>query len=491
MAELRQYQKKALDKIRDEFRHGKKRVILAQPTGSGKSVIALEIIKSALKKGKRIAFCVDRLVLLDQFCEMVYDAGIEEFGIMQADNPLYMPYLPLQIITAQTLGRRSVQPFDLVCWDESHVLYSSLLKKMQEWDTTYWVGLTASPFTRGLGRHWQSIVNGTTTAQLIREGYLCQYKAYGPSKPDLKGVRTSAGDYNKKDLSQRVQKKKLYGDIINHWTKLASDRKTVAMCVDVAHAESLAEEFSRQSIKAETVHCYQSRGDIQRKLKQFKNGDIQVLTSVDQISRGFNQPDAACLIIARPTKSLNYHIQSIGRILRACPGKENAIILDHAGNIERLGFPDDEFEMYLDMGTGDKKERRKKKKESLPKTCPSCKELIAVGRKCEACGFELKRKPKIKTQEAQLAEIQKRRNKKASSENKQKKYAKLLAGAEAAGFKPGWAAVKYKEYYGVWPNKYKDTVLDIDLLSWLNSLPKYERLRAVFSMVPSQNGRAK
>lgn len=482
LVELREYQKYAFNELKIYFAGGIKRAIISQPTGSGKSHLAMEFIKGALAKNKRVGFCVDRLVLLDQFSEMVYNAGIKEFGIMQANNSLYRPSLPFQIITAQTLAKRDIEPFDLVVWDECHIIYKVLLELMKKWENTYWIGLTATPFTRGLGKYWEGLINGTSTAKLIKEGFLSEYTVYGPSQPDLKGIRMSAGDYNKKDLAKRSDKKKLIGSIVEHWFKLAADRQTVVTAVNVAHAEHIADEFKKENVAADVIHCYMNREDIKRKLKMFREGELRILSSVDMVSRGFNQPDISCLISARPTKSLNYHLQVLGRGLRIAPGKSNLLILDHAGNIERLGFPCDEFPMILNVGRDQlKKKKTESAKKAMPHPCPKCFFMKSPGQKeCPKCHFEEKRLPGIETEQGELQEIQKRRLKKSSQGNKDAIYARLLAGALVVGFKDGWAAYRYKEHFGVWPAR--KVGMDNSFYNWIKGQTKGQQFKILYSI---------
>ena len=56
---------------------------------------------------------------------------------------------------------------------------------------------------------------------------------------------------------------------------------------------------------------------------------------------GFDVPAAACAILARPTLSEMLYRQQVGRVLRPCDGKDDALILDHAGNTLRFGLPQD------------------------------------------------------------------------------------------------------------------------------------------------------
>jgi len=475
--EVRQYQEDAFNNTKAEFGKGKKRVILTMPTGSGKSHVAIKVIKGALDKGSKIGFCVDRLTLLDQITNMIYNEDIRDFGIIQANNPLYRPSENLQIMTSQTLGRRTLQPFDVIIIDECHVVYKSVTKIMKEWENTLFIGLTATPFTRGLGKIWESLVNGTSTADLIKDGFLCNYKAFGFKKPDLKGCKISGGDYNKKDLAKRSRKKELIGDIVENWFQLASDRQTVVGAVDVAHAEEIAEMFKNENVRADVIHCYLPDDEIKYKLKLFKNNEIQILSSVDLISRGFDMPALDCLICARSTKSLNYHLQFLGRGLRPAPNKNHLLILDHAGNIERLGYPDDDFEMKLDMGI--KKQQPRVKSEKLPKPCPQCG-FLTKSRKCENCGFEKKRRSTVIYKEGELIELQKNNKKTISIEDKDKLYSKLLAGAKAAQFNDGWAAYKFKEKFGIWPARRVEP--DQKFFEFLVNIPRNRMMKIIWGL---------
>lgn len=161
---------------------------------------------------------------------------------------------------------------------------------------------------------------------------------------------------------------------------------------------------------------------------------------------------ADCLIVARPTKSLIYHLQALGRVLRIASGKQNALILDHAGNIKRLGLPDDNFEMKLDDGNKKPQSRNPRTKEKIAKPCEKCF-FLKTSRKCPKCGFEpeIKRASGVKTERGNLVQIQQTRLRQATPQDKDKIYAKLLAAVKAFGWKEGSAAHKYKEYFGVWP----------------------------------------
>jgi len=472
------FQVEAIEKTRQAFRKNN-RIILTMPTGSGKTVVALQAVKGAIEKGKTVAFVCDRLSLLDQTAKFMYEQGLR-FGIIQGDNDLTDFSKQFQICSAQTLAKRKTN-FDFYIIDECHVIFKHIIGLLEDGRGSHFLGLTATPFTRGLGKYWDALVCTKRTGELIKEGFLSEYIAYGPSQPDLKGIKMSAGDYNKKDLAKRMDKAKLIGDIVEHWFKFASDRHTIVTAVNVAHAEHIAEGFKERGVAADVIHCYLDRDIVRAKLKAFRAGDLQMLSSVDMISRGFDMPRADCLIMARPTKSLNYHIQVLGRVLRIHDSKKNALILDHAGNIERLGFPCDEFLMELDDGKGRQSQEKRDKKEALPKPCPECFFMKPPSvRICPRCGFESKRQSNVEVEKGELKRLQKGRLKKATRANKDAMYSRLLAGAMAAGFKEGWASHKYREHFGVWPAR--RVQFDEGFYKWSKALPRQQLMKVIFGL---------
>jgi superfamily II DNA or RNA helicase len=347
-------------------------VILQLPTGAGKTHCAIAIIKHGLEHGRRINFCADRLTLIDQTFEKFMEHGIR-CGVVQADHPARDPARPVQIISLQTLKRRRQWPdADLWIVDEAHdqhqVTYEAMVRGAK------FIGLTATPFTTGLGLHWNRLVVGVTTAELIEAGYLSPYKAYGPSAPDMKGVGTTAGDYTKSEMEPRVRE--IIGSVVNHYMEHGEGRKALCFAVNVAHAKDLAGQFQAAGLEADYVEGRDTPDRRHEVLGKFRRGDLDVVVNCEVLTKGFDLPDIGCLILARPTRSLSLHIQMIGRGLRAAPGKDYCLILDHAGNIERLGFPDDDLPRELCMkekgvSSADKRE----KKDPMPWNCPDCTHL--------------------------------------------------------------------------------------------------------------------
>ena len=457
MIELRPYQEKAISDVYAALREHM-RVGLMVPTGGGKTIIAAEIVRHAIENGRRVMFMVDRLPLIDQTSSAFDHYGIDH-GIVQANHWRYRPHLPVQVCSIQTIARRhNIPDADLIIVDEFHTQYESLYRLMDRWNAVKFLGLSATPFTKGLGKKWEKLIVPITTKELIEQGYLVPFRCYGAQVPDLKGVSTSAGDYNQKQLATRVNQRAIVADVVHTWKRLGENRKTICFAVDIAHAESLMEEFNAHGIPAGMVHSYQSDEERQRNMDWFINGDMRVMCNVDVLTKGFDHPAASCLIMARPTKSLTVHIQMIGRVLRTAPGKKDALILDHGGNILRLGFPTDPLPTKLHTGEKGKQGRKKDEGKKASK-CPSCGLLKEIGQHvCPQCGFAPEKQPRVAVIDGRLVELEHKKEnkpKKVSEYSKQEKrafYQMLLHIAIQRGYKRGWAAYAYKAKFGSWPD---------------------------------------
>jgi len=451
---LRQYQVDSINDLRKAILRGHKRIVLQLATGGGKTTIASEMIRKANEKGKKCLFLADRIELVEQTSRRLDYEGLDH-GIIMADNPRYKPHSLNQICSPQTLARRPIPGADLVIIDECHVAYNVHRKMMEAMPNTVFIGLSATPFTKGLGKMYSNLVIGATTSKLTDEGYLVPVKVFAPSKPDLTKLRTIGGDYDEKELFARVNKPKLVADIVDTWVKRSENRPTIGFAVNVLHSQSLCEQFKDRGIRAAHIDSYMPKAEREQTVKDFKDGYIKVLFNVGILDKGFDYPEASCLIMARPTKSLMLYIQQAGRVLRPHPSKEDAIILDHAGNTQAHGFVTDELPQELDDGTKPKVEATKKDAKEKGTICPSC----AFVRKkheytCPCCGFVPKKKDAgIDVEAGDLLEVTR---KKVTSEDKQKLYSELLYVEVEKGYKRGFAAQMYRNKCGVWPKGLSD-----------------------------------
>lgn len=412
---LHDYQAAAIESARQHYRQGKRRVLLCSPTGSGKTVMAMGVMQAAARKGSRSAFIADRNAITDQTSDMADLYGLDH-GVMQAAHWRQRPNALVQIVSAQTLGRRLgrggyvdhlLRNLQFVLIDECHTLYQSTT----DWLTTLpdhvaVIGLTATPFTKGLGKHFDSIINVTTTDALFASGMLVRPIIYAAIEMDTSGVAVrSTGEWDDEGLERAGAK--IIGDVVAEFIKRTHEQfggpvKTIAFSSTVAHGEEICRAFAEIGLNFQNISYRDDEDDRRAKITEFRKPDsiITGLVSCDALAKGFDVPDVQACILCRPLrKSLTTHIQQIGRVMRSAPGKDKALVIDHTGNC--LRFLNDASDFWA-CGVDALDERAEKDRAArAPVDEAERKELVCFGcgavmppaaRVCLACGRERPRR---------------------------------------------------------------------------------------------------
>lgn len=358
MIQLRDYQQEIIQGARKAMARSK-RVLLQAPTGAGKTALASFMAGQSAARNHGVWFICHRAELVLQTSLTFRKFGIGH-SFIAAGQPLNLREL-VQICSIDTLKGRLAQlkAPRVAIVDEAHHSGAAGWALVIQWLTengAYVIGLSATPQRldgQGLDDHFDEIVLGPSVAWLIEQGHLSPYRVFAPDMPDMKGVRKQMGDFSRGQAAEKMDKPKLTGNIISHWSKYAEGLRTVAFGVTVAHSQHLAEQFTMAGIPAAHLDGGTPKGERKAIIQGFASGRIKVLTNVDLFGEGFDlsaiaQQDVTidAVIQARPTQSLSLHLQQVGRALRPAPGK-TAIILDHAGNAMRHGFADDEREWTL------------------------------------------------------------------------------------------------------------------------------------------------
>ena len=447
-----------------------KRLLLQLPTGGGKTVMAAEMLGGAALKGKRAWFVVHRKELLDQTSRTFAAGGIEH-GFIATDFPAN-PFAPVQLCGIQTLANRlmTVEAPDFIVWDEAHHAVSSTWSRvMNIYPNARHVGLTATPQRldgRGLDDHFDEIITGPTVRQLIEAGHLSRYRYYAPGQPDLAGCRVTAGDFNRGDLSSIMGDAALIGDMVATYQRKAPGLQGIIFAVDTEHSRTIAGEFRSAGIKAEHVDGQMKKAERAARVQAFRAGELQILTNCELFGEGFDVPNVSYVGLARPTQSLTLFLQQVGRALRVMPGKDAAIICDHAGNAFRHGMPDDDRQWTLQ---GRKKAKRGPSgpSDALPiRQCAECYQVsastVAV---CPGCGtaFPARERP-VEFASGELFELERAITKKREAEQRkaEERACKSVADFIALGVKRGynnprgWALNQIRvrqQYRGGWQRR--------------------------------------
>jgi superfamily II DNA or RNA helicase len=446
MIKLRKYQENLINKIKIQLLQGKKSICAVLGCGAGKSIIQGMIAKSATDKHNQVLFLVHRKELCKQIENTFTECGVD--------------FDYCQIGMVQTITRRLSKTKDpvIIITDECHHSASASYTRIYDYfKQATRLGFTATPIRMnegGLGKVYDSLVEGVSTKWLIENNYLSPYKYYSVKLADTLGLHVKRGDFDSKELAALMEQKYIYGDTIKNYVNLANGKKTIIYCTSIKSSIATVEEFQAAGIKA--AHIDGTTPDKERKqiIQDFRNGKITVLSNVDLFGEGFDVPDCECVILLRPTKSLALFIQQSMRSMRYKPNK-TAIIIDHVGNVFEHGLPDDTREWTLTA--------KKKKTQSAihVKQCPVCYACMSTGAKiCPECKYvfpkqEIAERKKIDTE---LGKIDRKTIIAAKPFNYYKKI-KTFDGMrefqQAKGYKFGFVLHKCMELNIPIPSKYK------------------------------------
>jgi DNA repair protein RadD len=484
--QLRPYQRDVIERIDARVtREGVRRELLVAPTGSGKTVIAVAIIRAAQDRGERVLFLCHRRELVKQAHEKLYTQGGIDAEIIQAGfEP--RPAQRVQIASVATLwarayrGTRMERPAaDLVIVDEAHhVRARTWTGILDSYPDAVILGMTATPCRgdgRGLGSTFQEIVECPQVLELIDQGWLVRTKVYAPSTPDLTGVRVERGDYVESQLAERVDTAQLVGDIVEHWHRLADRRKTVVFATGVAHSVHIRDEFLRSGVLAEHIDGTTPTDERDDILKHLSRGEIELVTNCLVLTEGWDQPDVSCIILARPTKNMGLFRQMVGRVLRPAPGKADALVLDHAGAVFTHGLVEEPVLWTLATDKrAENPEQTARDKHTKPAltACPECKAIRTQGQPCPACGWRPRPKPQhFDVIDGDLMLVGSRKEPWTIAE-RMGFYQELLGVARRRGYPDGFAYYKFKEKFGAapprgWPKTPRDP--SDATLSWVRS----------------------
>lgn len=409
--QLRDYQDIVFGETRALVAKGERSVLIQMSTGAGKTAVGAHILKRAVERGAHTHFWVHRRELVRQSILAMDKAGVP-CGIIAAGFPPN-PTAPVQIGMIQSIGRRvdRIAPPNLIIVDECHHAASTTLSALiNHYNDAVILGLTATPWRldgSGLRPWFKNMVCGPTTSELIRMGWLSDYRLFGPTRPvDLSGVQVVAGDYNKKQLAERMKTSQVTGDAVKHYQDHIPGKRALAFLWSIEASIELAARFNAAGIPA--VHVDGETPDAIRDMamKAFADGTIKVLCNVDIVSEGFDVPACDAIFLLRPTKSLTLFLQQVGRGLRPSEGKQHCYIFDHANNVigNHHGLPDDDREWSLDG----RKKRAKSDDSDAPlhRMCPRCKEVSRLSVRICPCGYKLVMERELEIdKDANLAEV--------------------------------------------------------------------------------------
>lgn len=498
---LRPHQQRNLEQLNAEVRARRDPVLVA-PCGYGKGTLLSVIVHNVTKLGYRVIFAVHGKSLVVDMSERVTRLGVKHGVLLGGERR--ERWHPVQVASIDTLHRMSHPPeADLIIIDEAHMATSPTWgKALSRYPDARLIGATATPIGpngRGLKGLFDSMVLGPSEEELIALKDLVGSRVYQAKAIDMKGVGKTGGDFNAKQLAAVCDKVKLVGDIVTHWKKYAEGRKTAAFAVDKAHANHICEQFNAAGVPWAYVDAETPMGDSEDPepgtrahiWRDLDHGNLMGVSSVGCISIGWDHPPVSCLIAARPTASLGLWRQMLGRGSRPYPGKQDFIVLDHAGNTRRHGDGMDgrppwglfEFSPPWSLEGNAIRESDGDKVPSIAQCRNSYKwpdlrnepdhkpEPIINGvqmpcygnfragtRDCPYCGIPLKvTARKIEVEAGELTEIVRAEPVRIDASGSREYHSDLMRTATDKNYKPAWVGLHFKHRYGFWPPKKWET----------------------------------
>lgn len=453
----RDFQNTAHAQLREGFKAGHKNQMLMAATGAGKTYLGLRIAHEALVKGKKALFVCDRTTLINQTSAVADSYGLSAHGIVQANHWRRNKDMPFQIASVQTLARRDFWPgADVIIVDEAHTQHKTWTEYIMQTKAAV-IGLSATPFSPGLGKLFTNLVNATTMNDLTVAGVLVPMRVFSCTRANMEGAATAGGEWT--DSAAEERGTAIIGDVVSEWIKLSPERKTIVFGATIKHCEELCRQFVNAGVMAAIFTSETTPVEREVLLKEYKKPDssLRVLISVEALAKGFDVPDVGCVVDCRPLrKSLSTAIQMWGRGLRSSPdtGKVDCHLHDHTGNI--LRFLSDYTDIFfngldaLDMGEKlDKAIRRDDDKE--PKGCPACG-YKPFAKRCMSCGFEMQSPSLVEHEPGEMREVMIGKKKMADDKRHLWDQVCTYAKAHSAPEKQkGRASHLYRDMTGTWP----------------------------------------
>jgi superfamily II DNA or RNA helicase len=381
-------------KLREDVKRGNRRVVLQVATGGGKTRLMGEIILDARKKGSKVVFCVPLKTLVDQTVKEFQEAGITDIGVIQAQHAMTDWSASVQVASIQTLIRRPIPEADLIIWDECHIRSAGLSKliESEQWKNKVVIGLSATPWTKGLGLQWDELVVCGTTRELIESGVLCPYRIMVPDdehKPNRNGVKIKDGEFVDVEAIKELSRPGIVGNVVDTWLEHGPGFETFLFGQNCAHARSLQTEFNERGISCGYIDGDSEEDEIVAMWKKYESHEYKVIASVGCLIAGVDR-HVRCIILSMMTKSRMKYMQIVGRSFRTNGDSEKvALILDHGGNTLALGEPVDIQYDHLDTSKpGEKGPAFKEEQEPpRPRECPHCHYLMQrASKNCPVCG---------------------------------------------------------------------------------------------------------
>jgi superfamily II DNA or RNA helicase len=423
---LRDYQLRAIDLVRAEYRRGRKAVLLVLPTGAGKTATASQLIAWAVARGRRCLFVVHRReIVLDTHRRLVA-AGVPCGVVMAGERA---SDAAVQVCSVQTLTAREQHPAaDLIVWDEAHHCAADTYRDIRaQYPSAWHLGLTATPERSDgapLGDAFEALVAPITVAELVAAGHLAPIDVVAPPTRLQSAIGATPADA---------------------WREHGGGRPAVIFTGTIAESRECVAAIGERAAHIDGSTSRRERDEI---LRRFEAGELDVVSNCSVLTEGWDSARAEVCVLARGCGSLPVYLQTIGRVRRTGGNTaKRCLLLDLAGAAHEHGMPDEDREWSLVEGQA----KRRSDREALS-TCLHCgavSRYASRGARCRRCGQPWPEAERVEVRRQQLAAVVPS----STRREREVELERLRQIARQRGYKAGWIGVRFKEKFGFWPRR--------------------------------------
>ena len=397
---LRDYQEELVNGIKKSMLAGNHSIIVQSPPRSGKTVVMAHIAKGATDKGNKVLFFSHR----KEINEQVYKTF--------ENNEVNMNLVTIGGVQSLVRKLDKLDEPTIILIDEAHHSKASSYKKIIDYfPNAYKLLFTGTPVRldgSGFDDIAEDIILGKSVKWLQEHGRIAPFKYYAPLMIDMSRLKKRAGEFTKGSVDETM-KTVIYGDVIKHYEKLAKGKQAIVYTHSVEASENVSKAFNKAGYNSMAVSGKTPREARETAMKAFRTGKLKIMVNCELFTEGIDLPNVDVCIMLRPTQSLSLYLQFAMRALNPREGK-TAIIIDHVGNVERFGLPNQDREWSLQGIV--KKKQVAKIGEPTVRVCEKCFATFwSSERTCPDCGFT--NPPTAKEveimREAELAEITERK----------------------------------------------------------------------------------
>ena len=342
-------------------------VMVQMPTGTGKTVLLSEVVKSEEQRVKNpwVWIVVHRRELVEQIRDTLNTMLSCPYSTLDTTSPLLSENSRIKVMSIQWLSRHyqdmAEKPSLIVIDEAHHAVAKTYAEVMNAYPEARKLGVTATPCRlnkKGFTDLFDVLLQSWPTKKFIADGRLSLYdymsiKADSIDQRMVFGLtkRGADGDFSLKEMSEKLDVQPSIERLCDTILRYASNKKGIVYAIDIKHAEHIAEQYRVHGIHAVAISSRTPNDERRLTIDKFKAGLIQVLVNVDLFGEGFDCPDVEFIQLARPTLSLAKYLQQVGRGMRVFEGKKFCLILDNVGLYRLFGLPSDERD-WLSMFEG-------------------------------------------------------------------------------------------------------------------------------------------